>query len=258
MILLLTHKNLEVILLAKKYVVFKDDDVGKDFEELKKWINVVLENNAKAAIGLIGKYMKNQELRDFLNSLNGEKIEVFCHGYSHSRLPFLLIKMYRKNRFYPVEFDRDFKSHNLSLKRYRQAENKYLDRKAITFGPPGNIWNDSVINALLQNDFKLMFSWEKAKHDLFTIPLSDNLRQNSLDEFIKVYEKNKNDLIYTLQFHHSSLSEKQFRVMAEVIDFLKNNEDRVFVTLFVTPSELLKISKSDKTIFDLMAPENIR
>jgi hypothetical protein len=87
-----------------------------------------------------------------------------------------------------------------------------------------------------------------------TIPLSDNLKQNSLKEFIKVYEKNKNDPIYTLQFHHASLSEKQFKVMTEVIDFLKNNEDRIFVT----PSELLKICKKNVTIYNLMAPKNMR
>jgi hypothetical protein len=240
--------------LTIKYVVFKDDDVGKDFEELRKWIDIVLKNNVKAAIGLIGKYMKNQELRDFLNSLNKEKIEIFCHGYSHSRLPFLLRKMNLKNRFYSVEFDRDFKSHNRSLKKYRQDENKYMNKKTITFGPPGNIWNDTVINAVLKNDFKLMFSWRKANHDLLTIPLSDNLKQNSLKEFIKAYEKNKNHQIYTLQFHHASLSKKQLKVMTEVIDFLKNNEDRVFVT----PSELLKISKNNVPIYNLMAPENIR
>jgi len=241
-------------LLSKKYVVFKDDDVGKDTLKLKKWINVVLKNDAKAAIGLIGKYMKNQELRDLLKTLDKDRIEVFCHGYSHTHLPFLLIKKIGRNRIYPTEFDRNFKSHNSSLKKYRIAESKYLDRKAITFGPQGNIWNESVIDALVQNDFKLMFSWRKAKHDLLTIPLCNNLKQNSLDEFIKVYEKAKDNPIYTLQFHHADLSDKQFDLMAEVIDFLKNNEGRVFLT----PSELLKISERDKTIFDLMAPKNVK
>ncbi len=253
MILILTHKNLEVRLLAKKYVVFKDDDVGRDFENFKKWTNVIINNDAKAAIGLIGKYLKNIELKDYLNTLNKEQIEVFCHGYSHSYIPFLLRKIYKKNRLLPVEFNRNLKSHNSSLKKYRQAESKYLNRKAITFGPPGNVWNDSVIDAVLKNNFKLMFSWRKAKHDLLIIPLSANLRQNSLKEFIEVYEKNKNDIIFTLQFHHANLTEKQFNLTAEVIDYLKNNESRSFVT----PSELFKISKSDKTIFNLMAPENI-
>jgi hypothetical protein len=38
--------------------------------------------------------------------------------------------------------------------------------------------------------------------------------------------------------------------MADVIDFLKNNEGRVFVT----PSELLKISKKDKNVFEIISP----
>jgi hypothetical protein len=236
--------------LKKKYVIFKDDDVGKDLEGLKKWTNVVLKNDAKAAIGLIGKYMKNQKLRDFLKTLDGDRIEIFCHGYSHNYLPFLLIKKFGRNRIYPTEFDRNFRSHNLNLKKYRKAENKYLDRKAITFGPQGNIWSESVIDALVQNDFKLMFSWRKVKGKLFTIPLSNNLKQNSLDDFISAYEKYKGDTVYTLQFHHANLSEKQFEIMAEVIDFLKNNEDRVFVT----PSELLKVSKKDKNIFKIISP----
>lgn len=240
--------------MTKKYVIFKDDDVGKDFEGLKKWTDIVLENDAKATIGLIGKYMKEQELRDFLKTLDENRIEIFCHGYSHSPFPFLIMKKIGRNRIYPTEFDRNFRSHNLSLKKYRKAESKYLDRKAITFGPQGNIWNESVIDALVQNDFKLMFSWEKVGSDLFTIPLSGNLKQNSLDEFIKAYEKGKDSLIYTLQFHHANLSDRQFDLMVEVIDFLKNNEGRVFVT----PSELLEISKKDKSIFDLMAPENVR
>ena len=29
--------------MIKKYVIFKDDDVGKDLNSLKKWINVVLK-----------------------------------------------------------------------------------------------------------------------------------------------------------------------------------------------------------------------
>ncbi|UCH71929.1 MAG: hypothetical protein JSW62_05930 [Thermoplasmatales archaeon] len=236
--------------MKKKYVIFKDDDVGKDLEGLKKWTNVVLKNDAKAAIGLIGKYMKNQKLRDFLKTLDGDRIEIFCHGYSHSHLPFLLIKKFGRNRIYPTEFDRNFRSHNLNLKKYRKAENKYLDRKAITFGPQGNIWSESVIDALVQNDFKLMFSWRKVKGELFTIPLSNNLKQNSLDDFISAYEKNKGDTVYTLQFHHANLSEKQFEIMAEVIDFLKNNQGRVFVT----PSELLKVSRKDKNIFKIISP----
>ena len=85
-------------------------------------------------------------------------------------LPFLLIKKFGRNKIYPTEFDRNFKSHDLSLKKYRNAESKYLDGKAITFGPQGNIWNDSVVEALVKNDFKMMFSWRKTKQDLFTIP----------------------------------------------------------------------------------------
>ena len=251
MILFLTHKRLEVRLLSKKYVVFKDDDIGRDFENFKKWIDIIFKNDAKAAVGLIGKYLKNKELRNYLNMQNKEQIEVFCHGYSHSYIPFLLRKIYKNNRILPVEFNRNFKSHDSSLKKYRQVENIYLKNKTITFGPPGNIWNDSVIDALLKNNFKLMFSWRKAKQGLLIIPLSANLRQNSLKEFIEVYEKNKNDSIFTLQFHHANLTEKQFTIIAEVINFLKNNENRIFVT----PSELLKISKNDITIFNLMAPE---
>ena len=102
--------------MVEKYVIFKDDDVGNDFVKFKKWTNIILKNKAKAAVGLIGKHMKNKELRDFLNSLKGEQIEVFCHGYSHNYLPFLLRKIYKKNRILPVEFNRNFKSHNSSLK----------------------------------------------------------------------------------------------------------------------------------------------
>jgi peptidoglycan/xylan/chitin deacetylase (PgdA/CDA1 family) len=240
--------------LSKKYVVFKNDDVGKDTPKLKKWIDIVLKNDAKATIGLIGKYMKNQDLIEYLKTLDKDRIEIFCHGYSHSHLPFLLIKKIGRNRIYPTEFDRNFNSHNSSLKKFRDAESKYLDKKAICFGPQGNIWNDSIIDALVQNDFKLMFSWRKAKHDLFIIPLCNNLRQNSIDEFIKVYEKGKNNQIYTLQFHHADLSDKQFDLIVEVIDFLINKESRIFVT----PSEILKISKKDKVIYDLMAPTNMK
>lgn len=238
--------------MVKKYVVFKDDDVGINLENLKKWNEIILKNNAKAAVGLIGKYLKNIELKNYLNTLNKEQIEIFCHGYSHSYIPFLLRKIYKKNRILPVEFNRNFKSHNLSLKKYRDAESKYLNKKAMTFGPPGNIWNDSLIDALIKNNFKLMFSWRKTKHDILIVPLSDNFRQNSLKEFIEIYEKNKNNPIFTLQFHHANLNDKQINLIPEVIDFLKNNESRIFVT----PSELLKISKNDKTIFNLMAPEN--
>jgi len=234
----------------KKYVIFKDDDVGKDFQGLKRWIDIVLKNNAKAAIGVIGKYMKDKELTQFLNSLEKDRIEIFCHGFSHSRLPFLLIKIWRKNRLLPVEFDRNSKSHNFSLKKYRKAEGKYLKSRAICFGPPGNIWNDSIIDPLLKNEFKLMFSWKKAKHDLFTIPLTDNFKQSSLKEFVNIYNKNKEKRIYTLQFHHANLFDEQFGLMNEVIDFLKNKEERIFIT----PSELLKVSKNDKEILDLISP----
>jgi len=118
-------------------------------------------------------------------------------------------------------------------------ESKYLHKKAITFGPPGNQWNTSVIDALLQNDFKIMFSWRKVKSDLLIIHINGNLSQNSLEEFVKTYDKNKDKPIYTMQFHHAKLSDKQFKLMTEIIDFLKNNEGRVFIT----PSELLESNK---------------
>ena len=236
----------------KKYVIFKDDDVGKDIINLKKFLDIVINCNAKTAIGLIGKHIKNQELIKYLNSLNQDKIEIFCHGYSHGYLPFLFRKIWKKNKFIHVEFDRNSKSHSLSLKKYRLAESKYLKKKAICFGPPGNIWNNNVINPLLENDFKIMFSWRKAKHDLFTIPLSDNLKQNSLKEFISDYDKKKDSRIYTLQFHHANLNDSQLNLINEVIDFLRNKEKRIFIL----PSELLEISKKDKDIFNLISPIN--
>lgn len=242
--------KIEVILLSKKYVIFKDDDIGKDFKGLKKWIDILLKNNAKAAIGLIGKCLKNKELVDYLKTLDKDRIEIFCHGYSHSYLPFILHKIFGKNRVLPTEFNRNFKSHDRSLKNYRELESKYLPRKAIAFGPPGNQWNDTVIDALLQNDFKLMFSWIKANRDILTIPISNNLKQNSLEEFIKVYEQFKDKPVYLLQFHHANLSEKQFKLIKEVIDFLKNEEKRIFIT----PSEILELSKKNKTIFDYISP----
>lgn len=238
--------------MTNKYVIFKDDDVGKNLSNLKKWIDIVLKNDAKAAIGLIGKHLKNNELREYLKSLDKDRIEIFCHGYSHSPLPFLERKFLGKNRIFHVEFDKDLRSHDSSLKRYRELESKYLGKKAITFGPPGNIWNKNTIDALAENDFKFMFAWEKIERKIFTIPLSNNLKQNSLDEFIKEYRKNKNDLIYTLQFHHANLTDRQFELTEEVIDFLKNKENRIFIK----PSELLDISKKEKDILKLISPKN--
>jgi hypothetical protein len=235
--------------LKRKYVVFKDDDVGKDFEKLKKWIDVVVENDAKAAIGLIGRYIKNPTLVDYLNTLDPSKIEIFCHGYSHGYFPFLLRKIIGRNKIVPPEFDRTLKSHDSSLSKYRDVEAKHLKQKAITFGPPGNIWNDSIIPALEKHSFKMMFSWWEIKGDILKIPLCANLKQNSLDEFVDVYEKHKDNIIFTLQFHHANLSDKQFDLMADVIDFLKNKEKRVFVT----PSDLLSISKKDDEVMSTLS-----
>ena len=218
-------------------MIFKDDDAGKDTPKLKKWIGIVLENDAKAAIGLIGKCIKEQDLIDYLNSLDRDKIEIFCHGYYHHQLPYIIAKLKRKKELPKTEFNKDFEKHDFSLKRYREAESKYLKTKAVTFGPQGNIWNKSVIDALIQNDFKIMFSWEKINGDIFTVPLSLNYKQNSLEEFIGDYKKHKNDEMFTLQFHHANLSENQFKFLKDVIDFLKNREKRIFVT----PYELLKL-----------------
>jgi hypothetical protein len=90
-----------------------------------------------------------------------------------------------------------------------------------------------------------MFAWEKVGGEIFTIPLSDNLKQNSLNEFKKNYEKYRNDVVYTLQFHHANLSEEQFGLMNEVIGFLSKEEGRVFVT----PTELLKINEKENILF---------
>ena len=223
--------------MNKKYVVFKDDDAGKDTPGLKKLIDVILKNNAKAAIGLIGKHLKDQELIDYLNSLDNDKIEIFCHGYYHSHFPYLYKKLTKSKELPKTEFNKDFEKHDSSLKQYRFIESKYLKTKAVAFGPQGNIWNQDVIDALVQNDFKMMFSWEKIKGDIFTIPLSFNYKQNSLEDFIKDYKNHKDDEIITLQFHHAKLTEEQFDFLKDVIDFLKNKEKRVFVT----PSELLKL-----------------
>ena len=151
-----------------------------------------------------------------------------------------------------VEFDKSVKKHDNSLKKYRSLEKKYLKKKAICFGPPGNIWNENVIEPLLKHDFKVMFSWRKTKQDLSIIPLTENYKQDSLREFENMYNKNKDDLIYTLQFHHANLSDRQFKLLTDVIDFLKNNESRVFLT----PSELLNLSRKDRKVFDMISPEN--
>ena len=223
--------------MNKKYVVFKDDDAGVATPRLKKWIDVVLKNDGKAAIGLIGKYMKNQELIEYLNSLDKDKIEIFCHGYYHNHFPYLYKKLTKSKETPKTEFNKNFEKHDSSLKQYREDESKYLASSTVSFGPQGNIWNQDVIDALVQNDFKMMFSWEKIKGDIFTIPLSFNYKQNSLEDFIEEYKDHKDDEIVTLQFHHAKLTEEQFDFLSDVIDFLKNKEKRVFVT----PSELLKL-----------------
>jgi len=225
--------------LNKKYVIFKDDDAGKDFKKLKKWIDIVLKNGAKGSIGLIGKYMNNRQLREFLNSLDTNKIEIFCHGYSHR-----IQKKIGKNRFIKSEFEKSFQDHKKTLKKYRDAESKYLNKKAITFGPPGNVWNEKVPKALVENGFKLMFTGEKVSSDIFTIFLNSNFKQNSLKEFIKEYDRYKNDTLFVLQFHHTDLSDKQFDLIAEVIDFLKNKENRVFII----PTELLQLNNKTKVL----------
>lgn len=235
--------------MNKKYVIFKDDDAGKDLESLKRWVDVVIENNAKGAIGLIGKYLRDPELVRYLNSLDKSRIEIFCHGFYHNHLPYLVNGVFKDKEILHTEFDKTVKKHDKSLKKYCDFESKYLNSKAIAFGPQGNIWNKNVIEALLKNNYKLMFSWENVGGGILTIPLSSNLRQNSLDEFIEGYEGNKNDVIYTLQFHHAKLTDKNFEVMAGAIDYLKNKEGRIFVT----PSELLDISKENDKIFKLMS-----
>lgn len=238
--------------MKKKYVIFKDDDVGISFNNLKRWVNIIIENNAKGSIGLIGKYLKNQKLSNYLNEIDENNIEIFCHGYKHGYFPFLIIKLIGKNKIIKTEFDRKFQNHDTALKKYRKIENKFLHKKSVTFGPPGNIWDDSIIDALIQNDFKLMFSWEKIKRDIFTIPLSMNYKQFSLEEFIKSYDEKKNLIILTLQFHHANLTLDQFKILPKIIDFLKNNEDRIFVK----PSDILEISEKNKDILNLISPIN--
>ena len=236
--------------MKNKYVIFKNDDAGKDFEGLKKWIDIVIKNNAKGSIGLIGKYMNNKDLIDYLISIDKDKIEIFCHGFYHKQFPYMIRKLKGSKELPKTEFNKDYNKHNYSLKKYRELEKKYLKTKAITFGPQGNIWNDNILDALVENDFKLMFSWRKTKQDILIIPLSDNLKRNTFEEFLIDYEKNKDDLIYTLQFHHANLTDEQFDLIKDVINFLKNKEKRVFII----PSELLKISENDKEIFDLISP----
>ena len=232
------------MVLIKKYIIFKDDDIGKDLPKLKKWVDIVIKNNGKGSLGVIGKYLKNKKLVDYLKSLEKEKIELFCHGYSHSYLPFLLRNIIGRNRIYPTEFDRSIKSHNNSLEKYRYIENKYLDSKAIVFGPPGNTWNKNVIEPLLKNDFKMMFSWRNVGSGILTIPLIDNFKQNNIEDFIDNYKKKKDKIIYTLQFHHANLSKDQFELIIEIIDFLKNEEKRIFII----PSELIEIKEKDENI----------
>jgi hypothetical protein len=231
------YGKLEVNLLNKKYVIFKNDDVGKDTPKLKKLIDTVLENNAKVSIGLIGKYLKDERLVKYLNSLDNSKIEIFCHGYYHYHLPYITAKLKWGKKPPNTEFNKDFKKHDNSLKKYRELEKKYLKTKAVTFGPQGNIWNENILDALIKNDFKIMFSWKKVPGKIFTVPLSSNYYQNSLEEFKKEYNTHNNDEIFTFQFHHADLSDIQFELLHDIIDFLKNHEKR----LFVTPYELSKI-----------------
>ena len=234
--------------MRNKYVVFKDDDAGKGFLNLKRWVDIVVEHDAKGTIGVIVRYLKDPTLVNYLNSLDSAKIEVFCHGFSHSYIPFLLKRVIGRNRILPTEFDRDLDSHDNSLQRYRSLERKHLKTKAISFGPPGNIWNENAVDSLPENDFKMMFSWKKLDGDIFTIPISESLKQDSLEEFVTYYNKKKNDLIFTLQFHHADLTEEQFNLIPEVIDFLKNEEKRIFVN----PSDLLGLVEQDDELSSVM------
>ena len=235
--------------MTKKYVIFKDDDVGVDTPKLKRWIEIVIKNDAKATVGLIGKYMKDEELISYLNSLDNSKIEIFCHGYHHKHYPYIIRNITKSKDLPKTEFNKDIEKHNSSLKKYRTHEANLLHSKTITFGPQGNIWNKDVIIPLLEHDFKMMFSWENVGGGILTIPLSGNLEHESLKDFIKCYEEHENDVIYTLQFHHAKYTDKNFEVMEQVIDYLKNKERRVFVT----PSDLFSISQNNKEVYSIMS-----
>lgn len=239
--------------MNKKYVIFKDDDAGINLQNLKRWIDIILEKNCKGTIGVIGKYLKNKELREYLNSLNQEEIEIFCHGFSHKRLPYIGKKMFKGKKKFSGEFENSLERHTALIEKYCEYEKKYLNTKAIAFGPQGNKWNENIIKPLIKNNFKMMFSWKNVGGGLLTIPLTINFRKDLLCEFFdhNRYEKNKNDVIYTVQFHHAKFSEQDFEFLPDIIDFLINKEGRISVT----PSELYKISQKDEEIYSIMTSE---
>ena len=91
-----------------------------------------------------------------------------------------------------------------------------------------------IIDPLIKNGFKIMFSWRMVGGGLFTIPITDNFNQIKIEDFINNYRRYKERSIYTLQFHHANINNEQFELLSEVIYFLKNKEKR----FFLKPSEL--------------------
>ncbi|MBM4137051.1 MAG: DUF2334 domain-containing protein [Nitrospira sp.] len=223
------------IVIHKQYIIIKADDLGDILHE--KWQNFInyLENNdIKASIGIIAKYLTYSNTKWFNNvKLLIEKgnIEFFCHGLDHSKGTYPDGQLYWEFKNTPFEQQKDH------LTQCENLAKEKLNITFYTFGAPYSTFDDNTRMALEEiEEIKVWFFGDQnsKKFVLNNTVNTETDQHPNFEQFVSQYNKDSNYII--LRFHPGSWVNNDFIEFRKIIEYLMKQEIK-----FITPFEYYKI-----------------
>ena len=217
-----------------KIVILKDDDwmvkTGGEWENQKRWLNTVLEHNARTTLGIIGggHFSIFKQIGD-LTKKNPDDVELFCHGLTH-----LIIRndTHKINEFRGTSLE----SQNHSLLKSKEIAREVIDYEYKVFGAPGNAYEARTFDLLREHGFIVSFTSGGSDigdytDGILSLKIDWSAGFSKVDIGIEQYQKNYlGEHILVIQTHSWSFTKKDTRAFGEFIDYLNENESKVFMT----------------------------
>jgi peptidoglycan/xylan/chitin deacetylase (PgdA/CDA1 family) len=238
---------------AKKYVIFRDDDVqpGYKVNTLKTVNKIHVDKNVPVTLGIIphpylnrvgNELYMDQAFFEYMNSISSNPLFEFAqHGYTHKDVTGTL----NKSEFYGVPYSSQYNS----IKQGQSDISKAFGIKPSTFMPPFDRSDGNTLKALRAlgfteystafRDFNVNQGYkEGVRMDSVSLILDDATLQSAKNETERLFtEEHGSDTIIVL-YHFATfsgpgevLNETKVQLLESYIDYLKQRGDVTFTKL---------------------------
>ena len=226
-----------------KIAIIKADDVRSGTSKWKRFFSLSRGKGVKVSAGIICNSLQNDKKGYFkwLQELQKSGwVEFWNHGWDHKKW-----ENEKKDKIYEFcnsGYDHQKKHFSDSQKIMKEV----LGIAPVAFGTPYNKCDSVTLKVMNEDkDLKLFFGYrgKKLENQILAPMLlrgeHDGTGKPNVEKFKADYNRKKNLMFTSIQFHPNGFSEKQFEEYEKILEFLKKEGWK-----FMLPAEYLAMKKN--------------